>query len=67
MKISELIIHLEKLKKIHGDINTCNRESDEHWGSIDSHTTEDNVVFLEHAQPEGPKSGKSEQAIVFGR
>lgn len=65
MKISEVIIHLEKLKEKHGDINVCISEFDDYWGTIYSNANEQHIVLDEHAQPGGPKSGKSERAIVF--
>lgn len=65
MKISELIIKLEEIKNKEGDLNICVSESHEYWGTIESHFTEYNLNISEHAQPDGPKSGKSEKAVVF--
>lgn len=65
MKISELIIHLNKLKDEHGDVIVVTSENDEYWGSIEHEVTDYNISFSEHVQPEGPKSGKSEKGIVF--
>ena len=65
MKISELIEKLEEIKNKEGDLNVCVSESHEHWGSVQSHITENNLNVLQHAQPDGPKSGKSERAVVF--
>lgn len=66
MKISELIIKLEEIKSKEGDLNVCVSESHEYWGSVQSHLTENNMNVSEHAQPDGPKSGISEKAVVFG-
>ncbi len=63
--ISQLILHLEKLRAEHGDINCVISEADDYWGSVQSHIENHNVVVSEHAQPDGPKSGKSEKAVVF--
>jgi len=65
MKISELIAKLEEIKNKDGDLNVCVSESHEYWGSVQSHLTEYNMNVSEHAQPGGPKSGKSEKAVVF--
>jgi hypothetical protein len=65
MKISELIAKLEEIKNKEGDLNVCVSESHEYWGNIQSHLTECNMSVSEHAQPDGPKSGKSERAVVF--
>ena len=64
MKITELIKKLEEIKSEHGDLNVCVSESHEYWGSIASYLTDYNMC-IEHAQPNGPKSGKSEKAVVF--
>lgn len=65
MKISELELLLKKIREKEGDLNVCVSETDEYWGSVDSHLEEHNVEVNEHAQPEGPKSGKSEKAVRF--
>ena len=65
MKISELISKLEEIKNKEGDLNVCVSESHEYWGNTESHSTEHNVA-VSHAQPDGPKSGKSKKAVVFG-
>jgi hypothetical protein len=65
MKISELIAKLKDIKNKEGDLNVCVSESHEYWGSVESHLTEYNMYVSEHAQPDGPKSGKSEKAVVF--
>ncbi len=64
MKISELIKKLQDMQDKEGDLNTCVSQPDEYWGSVDSHTTDYNVT-VKRAQPDGPKSGKSELAVVF--
>jgi hypothetical protein len=63
MKISELELLLKKIRDKEGDLNVCVSESHEYWGSVDSHLEEYNVDVSDHAQPEGPKSGKSERAV----
>lgn len=65
MKISELIIKLEAIKIAEGDLNVCVSESHEYWGSIHRHIHDYDIIVKEHVQPEGPKSGKSEKAIIF--
>lgn len=65
MKISELISKLEEIKKTEGDLNVCLSADHEYWGSVESHLTEHNIRVTDHAQPEGPKSGKSERAVIF--
>jgi len=65
--ISELIEYLQKIKEKEGDINVCLSEPDDYWGSFESWlTTGYNLNVSEHAQPDGPKSGKSVKALVFG-
>jgi len=67
MKISELIAKLEEIKSKEGDLAVCVSEPHEYWGSVQSHITFDyNMCVTNHAQPDGPKSGKSEKAVVFG-
>lgn len=66
MKITELITKLEEIKNNEGDLNVCISESHEYWGSVQTHLTEYNVSISQHAQPDGPKSGKSERAVVIG-
>ena len=65
MKISELIAKLEEIKNKDGELNVRVSESHEYWGSVQSHLTEYNMSVSGHAQPDGPKSGKSEKAVVF--
>ena len=65
MNISKLMAILEEIKAKEGDLNVCLSEPHEYWGSIHRHITENNVLVKEHAQPDGPKSGKWEKAVVF--
>lgn len=65
MKISELIAKLEEIKNKEGDLNVCVSESHEYWGSVQSYLTDYKMTVTEHAQPNGPKSGKYEKAVVF--
>lgn len=64
MKISELILELEKIQKEHGDLPVVISEPNEYWGSVETHLTRHEIA-VEHAKPGGPKSGKSEKAVVF--
>lgn len=64
-KISDIIAHLEKLKAEHGDINVCISTDVEYWGEVYNFASESNITIHEHAQPHGPKSGKTERAVVF--
>lgn len=65
MKISKLIEKLEELKSSEGDLNVCISDSDEYWGSVETYLEDYNIKVSEHAQPEGPKSGKSEKAVIL--
>lgn len=66
MKISELEVILKDIKEKHGDISVVHRENHEYWGNVDSNLEFNyNLIISTHAQPEGPKSGKSETALVF--
>lgn len=64
MKISELILKLEEIKSEEGDLNVCISEEHEYWGSIQSYLDEYNINVC-NAQPDGPKSGKIEKAVIF--
>ncbi len=66
MKISELIIKLIEIKEKEGDINVCTSETHEYWGSVESNIVDGYNMTVRNAQPDGPKSGKSEIALVFG-
>ncbi len=63
--ISALIQHLEKIKEEQGDIHVCVSESDDYWGSVETWINIHNLNIDTHAQPDGPKSGKSVRALVF--
>lgn len=66
--ISELIQYLEEVKDKEGDIAVCYSEDHEYWGSVQTWLTPDyNISISDHAQPEGPKSGKSVKALVIGK
>lgn len=64
MKISELITKLEETQAKEGDLKVCVAESHEYWGEVYRELRGD-IRVDPSAQPEGPKSGKSEKAIVF--
>lgn len=64
MTIKELIKKLTEIKKIHGDLNVCISQSHEYWGSVQSHL-KDYHISVHNAQPDGPKSGKSELALII--
>lgn len=67
-KISDLINFLQETLEKEGDINVCVSEDHEYWGSVQSWLTKGyNINVSEHAQPDGPKSGKSVKALVFGK
>ena len=66
--ISQLIEYLQKIKEKEGDIFVCYSEEHEYWGSAESWITPGyNLTINTHAQPDGPKSGKSVKAMVFGK
>jgi hypothetical protein len=67
MIISELIKELEKIKKEHGDLRVCTATPHEYWGETFSDIMIGSTLNINnHAQPDGPKSGKSEKSVVFG-
>jgi len=65
MTISETIYKLQQLQKEHGDINVCLSEHHDYWGSVESHLEDFNISVKNDAQPNGPKSGKMETAVVI--
>lgn len=65
MKLSQFIKKLQEVQDMEGDLNIVLSESHEYWGSIQRYAREDDVKVTDHALPGGPKSGKSERAIVF--
>ncbi len=65
--ISELIEYLQEVKEKEGDINVCHSESDDYWGSFQNWFTIGYNLSISNAQPDGPKSGKSVKALVFGK
>lgn len=67
MKISELIVFLEKIKQHQGDVRVCVSESHEYWGSVETLLEEWNITVSHGAQPDVPKSGKMETAVILGR
>lgn len=64
MKISNLIEHLEKVKEIEGDIPCVINVSHDYWGNI-QYPIDEYLMLVADAQPEGPKSGKSERCVIF--
>lgn len=67
MKISELIEKLIDIHKEHGDLTVCISEEHEYWGSYQSQISEGYNFAVKQAQPDGPKSGKQELCVVFGK
>ena len=67
MNISDLIKELEKIKKKEGDIKVCVTSDHEYWGTLYHLVNKHYIEVTDHAQPDGPKSGKSERAVVLGR
>lgn len=65
MNIDELITYLQDVKKLHGNITVCIGEYHEYWGSVYTKLDDSNIVIDENAQPNGPKSGNSEIALVI--
>ena len=66
--LKQIKTEAKEVKEKEGDINVCYSEPHEYWGSVESWlTTGYNLSINEHAQPEGPKSGKSVRALVFGK
>lgn len=67
MIISKLIEELQKIKEENGDLRVCVSESHEYWGVVYSDIIIGSTLSIcDHAQPDGPKSGKSEKSVVFG-
>lgn len=64
MVISDLIKKLEYIREKQGDLTVCKSEYHEYWNTIDSHLDTDDF-YVGNAQPEGPKSGKSEICLIF--
>jgi hypothetical protein len=67
MLISDLIKELELIKTEHGDIPCVHSEEHEYWGSVQAHLSRHYNVEVGSAQPDGPKSGKSELCVKFGK
>ena len=65
MKISQFIKKLQEVQDMEGDLNVVLSEGHEYWGSVQRYAREDDVKATDHAQPDGPKSGKSERAVVL--
>ena len=65
MLISKLITLLSEIKDKEGDLNVCLSENHDYWGSLQSYLREDNISVYSYAQPQGPKSGEMEKALVF--
>lgn len=63
MRISEIIKRLEEEKEKHGDLKVCYVEEDDYWGKIETEISY--LIIDDHAQPEGPKSGVSEKALIL--
>lgn len=64
--IDELIDYLKKVKEEQGNITVCYTQPHEYWGSTESYLRTGYSLDIKRAQPEGPKSGKSELCVVFG-
>jgi hypothetical protein len=65
MDIDSVILKLQALRKEHGNLKVCVASGDDYWGTIYNEVDNHLLRVDEHAQPEGPKSGKSEKAVVF--
>ena len=62
--ISELISKLQDIMNEEGDLNCAFSIDHEYWGSVENYLSDYNIkVGL--AQPEGPKSGKTEKCLIF--
>lgn len=64
MTITELIKFLQKVETERGDLECVLQEPNEYWGTVETPIEESNIK-IELAQPDGPKSGKSEYCVVF--
>lgn len=67
MKASELIEYLQKVIDTEGDLMVCKSEDHEYWGSTELELELHSCQVSPFAQPDGPKSGKQEKAIILGR
>lgn len=67
MLASELIAYLQEVIKAEGDIRVCISQTHEYWGSTEDLLNRSSCQVSPWAQPDGPKSGKSEKAIILGR
>jgi hypothetical protein len=63
--IDDVIRKLEELKKQHGNIRVCTAQPHEYWGTTYNLVDDYLLAVHENAQPNGPKSGKSEKCVVF--
>ena len=66
MSIDEVIKELELIKKENGNLSCVTSEKHEYWGSVETKLSKGFNFTVRQAQPEGPKSGKSEYCVVFG-
>lgn len=63
MKISELIVYLEEIKKKEGDVEVLLTTPDDYWGCI---YRQANMKIDHSALPEGPKTWSQRvTAVVF--
>lgn len=65
MNISEIIVRLTELKEEHGDLPCMVTEHHEYWGTLYHNLDNTRIIVTEHAQPDGPKSGKEKKAVAF--
>jgi hypothetical protein len=64
MKVSELIKKLTEIQESNGDIMVCTSVHDDYWGRFYTEFTESDLRCGD-AQPKGPKSGESENAVII--
>lgn len=65
MKIQELITTLQQLQNEYGDLVVLTSEPNEYWGTILREVHPNMIIFNENALYDGPKSVKTEPAIVI--
>lgn len=63
MKISELILKLQKIQEKEGDLKVCLAEGHDYWVTLD-HFLEPTSIRVRDSLPYGP-SGNIERSLVF--
>lgn len=65
MTISELILKLEEIRAVEGDLKVCGSIPHDYWGSIEEGIDSRNIEVSDCAMIGGPKYGTPERAVAF--